>query len=129
MILQDTQFNLQTREIDETEAWQILDWLLACFERHGVEEVILILGLGWEVGDKSWADQLVKVADIRKIISEAEAAELGCLVYDDVYIKLDEETQIHFCHHEDLHLNYNVEQLPIVEELRDYFINSIGLLK
>ena len=84
MILKDTQNHLQTREITETEAWEILDWFLDCCRRHGIAEVTLIYGYDWDVGDNSWADQAVEVAAVREHIKAEEEKERGCLGDDDL---------------------------------------------
>jgi len=106
MILKATH-NLTTREITEDEAWETLDWFVGCFRRHGIDQVVLIYGYDWDLGEKTWKDQVVDVADVRDHIKAAESEELGWLGYDDLYIKINEVVQIHYCHHEELHLNYD----------------------
>ena len=127
MILQDTKHRLQTREITEIEAWQMLGWFLECFQRYGITEVTLIYGYDWEVGDNSWKDQCVKVTDIRKHIKEKEEKEKGYLGFDDLYVKIDEVVQVHFCHHSDLHLQYNQDDVPLIKDLNSIFVERIGL--
>jgi len=126
MILK-TRCNLTTRETTENEAWEILDWLLRCFQRHGIDEVVLIYGYDWDLGEVSWQDQAVKVGDVETHIKAAESKELGWLGYDDLYIKIRETVQVHFCHHEELHLNYDQDDEPLVGELIAYFTEAVGL--
>jgi hypothetical protein len=127
MILQDTKHNIQTREITETEAWQILGWVLDCCRRHGITEVALIYGYDWDVGEKSWADQSVPVANVREHIKAEEEKERGGLGCDDLYIKVDETIQVLFCHHSDVHLQYDQNDLPFAKELRALWTERTGL--
>jgi hypothetical protein len=127
MILQHTKHSFQTREITETEAWEILDSFLDCFQRNGITEVTLIYGYDWKVGDNSWKDQRVNVKDIRKHIKEEEKKESGYLGFDDLYIKIEEVVQVHFCYHSDLHLQYNQDDVPLINDLNSIFVERIGL--
>jgi hypothetical protein len=127
MILGDTKHNLQTREITEVEAWEILEWVLDCCRRHGISEVTLIYGYDWDVGDESWADQLVQVANVREHIKAEEEKERGFFGYDDLYIQINGEVQVQFCHHSDVHLSYDQDDLPLAKELRELLIEKVGL--
>lgn len=126
MILK-TRHRLDTREVTEYEAWEILDWLLESFRRHGIDEVVLIYGYDWDLGEKTWKDQTVKVDDVRTHIKAAESKELGAFGFDDVYLKVRESVQIQFCHHEELHLHYDEQDHPLTQELIAYFTETIGL--
>ena len=126
MILK-TRYDLVTRPIGGDEAWRILDWLLDCLHRHGVVEVVLIYGYDWDIGEKSWQDQTLQVITVRDHVKETEDRESGLLGSDDLYIKVNEAVQIHFCHHEHLYLNYDQADLPLAKDLIDYFTQTIGL--
>jgi hypothetical protein len=125
MILK-TKHALDTREITEDEAWEILDWLLDSLRRHGIDEVILIYGYDWDLGKQTWKDQAVKVDDVPTHIKAAESNDAGSLGYDDLYIKVGASVQIHFCHHEELHLHYDKPDHPLTQELIAYFTETIG---
>jgi hypothetical protein len=127
MILQHTKHHLQTREIAETEAWEALDWVLDCCSRHEIAEVTLIYGYDWDVGDKSWKDQTVNVASVRAHIRAEEKEKRGYLGYDDLYIKIDDAVQVLFCHHSELHLQYDQDDLPLVKDLSPLLMERIGL--
>ncbi|MEN6428700.1 MAG: hypothetical protein ABFE13_25410 [Phycisphaerales bacterium] len=127
MILPDTKHNVQTRVITETEAWEILAWVLDCCQRHGVGEVTLIYGHNWDAGDKSWADQSVPVATVREHIKAQEEKERGYLGYDDVYIQVNGEVQVLFCHHSEVHLQYDQDDLPLANELKALLSEKVGL--
>ena len=129
MILKDTEHSLQSGEITDAKAWEILDMLLDCFRKHKITEVTLIFGFDWQVGDECWADQTVKIDDIHEYIKAQEIKETGYLNYDDVYIKISDTVQVHFCHHSDMHLEYNEEDHPLIKDLRAIFVNKIGLKK
>lgn len=127
MILQDTKHNVQTCEITEAEAREILGWILDCFRRHGVTGVTLIYGYDWSVGDKSWADQPVSLADVCDHIKTEEERERGCLGYDDLYLQVGGEVQVLFCHHSEVHLQYDRDDLPLAKELRALLAEKVGL--
>ncbi|MEN6575822.1 MAG: hypothetical protein ABFD90_05710 [Phycisphaerales bacterium] len=113
--------------ITETETWEILGWVLDCCRRHGVDEVTLVYGYNWEAGDKSWADQFVPVANVRTHIEAEEEKERGCLGYDDLYIRVNDEVQVLFCHHSEVHLQYDQDDLPLAKELKALFSEKVGL--
>jgi len=118
---------MQTRAITEAEAWEILSWVLDCCSRHGVGEVTLIYGWDWDVGDKSWADQSVPVANVCEHIKAQEEKERGCLGYDDVYIQVHGEVQVLFCHHSEVHLQYDQDDLSLAKELETLLSEKVGL--
>ncbi|HSW00892.1 MAG TPA: hypothetical protein VLI39_12010 [Sedimentisphaerales bacterium] len=126
MILKDTKHNGQTREIRETETWEILGWVLDCCRRHGISEVTLIYGYDWDVGDKSWADQPVPVVNVCEHVKAEEEKEKGCLGCDDLYLQINGEVQVQFCHHADVHLQYDPDDLPLAKKLRALLIEKIG---
>lgn len=127
MILQDTKHNVQTREITQAEAREILGWVLDCCRRHSVEEVILIYGYDWDVGDKCWADQVLPVASVREHIEAEEKREKGYLGFDDVYIQIHGEVQVLFCHHSEVHLQYDQDDEPLPRELEALLEKKVGL--
>jgi len=113
--------------ITETEAWEILAWVLDCCRRRGVGEVTLIYGYDWGAGDQSWADQSVPVATVREHIKTQEEKERGYLGYDDVYIQVNSEVQVLFCHHSEVHLQYDQDDLPLAKELETLLSERVGL--
>jgi hypothetical protein len=129
MILRDFKHNVQTREIKVGEAWKILGWVLDCCRQHGVNEVTLIYGYDWEVGDKCWADQVVPVASVREHIKAEEERGRGCLGFDDVYIQIHGEVQVLFCHHSEVHLQYDQDDEPLARELEALLVEKVGLVQ
>ncbi len=127
MILKNAKYNLQTREITEAEAWEILGWVLDCCRRHGIAEVALIYGYDWNVGDKSWADQPVPLADVYDHVKAEEERKRGCLGNDDLYIQINGEVQVLFCHHSEVHLQYDQDDLPFAQEMRSLLVEKVGL--
>lgn len=127
MVLREYRYNLQTREITDTEAWEILDWVLNCCRRHGIAEVTLMYGYDWDVGGKSWTDQPVSVDNVHDHIRAEEEKERGYLAYDDLYIKIGDALQVYFCHHSEVHLQYDQEGLPFVKNVSAFLIEKIGL--
>jgi hypothetical protein len=127
MILRDFKHNVQTREIKEVEAWEILGWVWDCCRRHGVEEVTLIYGYDWDVGDKSWADQVVPLAGVREHVKAEQEKEKGYLGCDDLYIQVNGMVEVQFCHHSDVHLKYDEDDLPLARELRTLLVEKVGL--
>ena len=125
MILK-TRHRLDTREITEDEAWEILAWLLDSFRRHGINGVVLIYGYDWDLGKLTWKDQAIKVDDVHTHIKAAESNDAGSFGYDDLYIKVGESVQIHFCHHEEPHLHYDKPDHPLTQELIAYFTETNG---
>jgi len=129
MIRRGAKRNLQTREITETEAWEILDEVLDGCRRHGVGEVILIYGYDWDVGEKSWVDQSVEVGHVCEHVRAQEQKERGALGHDDLYLEVGDAVQVLFCHHGEVHLGYDRDDLPLAQELCAFFIEKVGLKK
>ena len=128
MIL-ETKNILTSQTFNEDEVWSILDWFIDCFSRHSVDKVTLIYGFAWGNEIYNWEDQIVKVSEVREHIKNVESKDFGYLGCDDLYIKIGEDVQIQFCHHQDIHLNYNHDNNPLIHELVRYFTETLGLKK
>jgi len=127
MELWKTKYNLQTREITESEAWEIFGWVLACLARYGIVEVTMIYGYEWDVGSLLWEEQLIEAGTIRDRVKALEDEGRGRLGQDDLFIRIDNRVEVQFCHHADVHLRYDEDDSPLVGDVRTYWVETIGL--
>ncbi|MCU7552583.1 hypothetical protein OCK74_25920 [Chitinophagaceae bacterium LB-8] len=97
-----------TRILSKNEYQNEFDLIINLLQQHRIGQVELLFGFAWgnEYGD--WTPLLTHPADIRKEIQKAQSTGAGSFGSDDLFMTLsDLETELLFCHENDVHLAYN----------------------
>ncbi|QDU39972.1 hypothetical protein Mal4_43260 [Maioricimonas rarisocia] len=90
------------------------------------ETVYVVFGFGWgnEIYEHDWLELALTGSELRTRVAEAEAAGLGRIGSDDLYVKLPAlGVERQYCHEADVHVTAADPKHPYVEAERQRWLD------
>ena len=112
---------LITKELDRNSMLLSLDHLLYVCEKNALESLETLFGWAWGYDFYNWTPQQIAVENLKNEIFKAEKVEWGLLGDNDIIITIPKfDVKIRYCHHSDIHLEYETQN-DFIKEIIKYW--------